>query len=360
MTPAQLFPHRRKPQMPQDQRYGRQSSRRDWEDDRNREYGSGRDDWRGESRSHRSRRYEDEGGSSYGHDTRQDRDYQGTLRAGDYGRYEEEEGRSYPERYQRGGRGRSEYGESDFGREYGRGGYSGGDYGDRSYRTREYGGYGGYGAGGSRNTGSSRESYGRSAGSYGYGRSGSGSGNYGQGGGYEGSGFGSYTRDYDRNYGGGWASGGQENRGYGNRGERNYGNRDRDWWDRATDEVSSWFGDENAQRRRQMDEHRGRGPKNYSRSDDRIREDVSDRLTDDPLVDASEIEVTVTSQEVTLGGTVPTRSQRRLAEDCAESVSGVKHVQNNLRVKGRDWSHSGQSGTSGTSGGFGGSSTTTM
>ena len=86
--------------MPQDQRYGRPSSRRDWEDERNRDYGYGRDDWRNESRLYRSRRYEDEGGgSAYGRDRRQDRDYQGTLRAGDYGRYEEEEGRSYPERF---------------------------------------------------------------------------------------------------------------------------------------------------------------------------------------------------------------------------------------------------------------------
>ena len=39
--------------------------------------------------------------------------------------------------------------------------------------------------------------------------------------------------------------------------------------------------------------HRGRGPKGYTRSDERIREDVNDRLSDDPFVDASEIEVMV-------------------------------------------------------------------
>jgi osmotically-inducible protein OsmY len=339
--------------MPQDQRYGRQSSRRDWDDERNREYGYGRDDWRGEARLYRSRRYEDEGGgSSSGHDQRQDRDYQGTLRAGDYGRYEEEESRSYPERYQSGGR-RREYGEPDFGGDYGRGGYGDGDYSDKSYRTREYGGYGGYG---SPSTGSSRENYDGAGGSYGYGRSG---GSYGgrSGGGqrddYGSSGFGTYTRDYERNYG----SGGASSSGNGRRGERDHGNRERGWWDRATDEVSSWFGDEGAERRRRIDEHRGKGPKNYSRSDDRIRDDVSDRLTDDPLVDASEIEVSVSNQEVTLSGTVHTRQQRRLAEDCAESVSGVKHVQNNLRIKQPSWS-SGQSGSAQSSLGSGG--TTTM
>ena len=39
------------------------------------------------------------------------------------------------------------------------------------------------------------------------------------------------------------------------------------------------------------------------------------------------------SNTVTLDGTVSTRLQKRRAEDCAEDVSGVKHVQNNLRVQ---------------------------
>ena len=33
--------------------------------------------------------------------------------------------------------------------------------------------------------------------------------------------------------------------------------------------------------------HRGRGPKGYRRSDERIREDVCERLTEDPFIDAS-------------------------------------------------------------------------
>nr|WP_207785988.1 BON domain-containing protein [Altererythrobacter segetis] len=117
--------------------------------------------------------------------------------------------------------------------------------------------------------------------------------------------------------------------------ERGYGRgqaRGRDWWDRASDEVMSWFGDEDAARRRQRD-HSGRGPTNYTRSDDRIREDVNDNLTDDWGVDASNITVAVNNGEVTLDGTVSTRLQKRRAEDCAEDVSGVKHVQNNLRVQ---------------------------
>lgn len=80
----------------------------------------------------------------------------------------------------------------------------------------------------------------------------------------------------------------------------------------------------------------GRGPKGYRRSDDRIREAVSDRLTDDHSLDASEIEVEVKDGEVTLKGTVSDRQQKRLAEDLAESCSGVSDVTNNIRVSRGD------------------------
>jgi osmotically-inducible protein OsmY len=117
----------------------------------------------------------------------------------------------------------------------------------------------------------------------------------------------------------------------------------RSWWDRTQDEVSSWFGDENARRRREWDErqadlhgeHRGRGPKGYKRSEGRITEDVNDRLTDDPFLDASDIQVKVKDTEVTLDGWVVNRQDKRRAEDLADSVSGVSHVQNNLRVRPR-------------------------
>ncbi|MGE3334117.1 MAG: BON domain-containing protein [Rhodospirillaceae bacterium] len=78
--------------------------------------------------------------------------------------------------------------------------------------------------------------------------------------------------------------------------------------------------------------HRGKGPKGYARSDDRIREDVSDHLTQDYLVDASNIEVVVVDCECTLNGSVATRDEKRRAEDLVERIMGVKHVQNNLRV----------------------------
>jgi len=163
------------------------------------------------------------------------------------------------------------------------------DYGGRDF----YAGRGGT-AGGMRSSGSYRPSYGVSR--------------------WFGDDY--YSRDRDRqNDYGDW---------------RAYGEQ-RGFFERAGDEIASWFGDEDAARRREMD-HAGRGPSDYTRSDERIREDVNDKLTDDPRVDASSISVTVSDCEVTLNGTVQDRLAKRRAEDCAERVSGVRHVQNNLRV----------------------------
>lgn len=237
-------------------------------------------------------------------------------------------------------------------RDYGMGGYGGRD---RDRYSDERGGYGG-----------------RSGGRSGYDPYGSGRGDYdqGRGGGYgrgdfsesirsgmagRGMGMANYSSGSGGDYGGssyggmGYGGRGYSGRDYGGRGygEGGYrgGSEDRGFFERVGDEISSWFGDEDAQRRRENDPgHRGRGPKNYSRSDDRIREDVSDRLSDDRHIDASDIEVSVSGSEVTLTGTVESRFAKRHAEDLAESCSGVKHVQNNLRVKDRQTS-TGLSGT---------------
>ena len=116
------------------------------------------------------------------------------------------------------------------------------------------------------------------------------------------------------------------------RNRKGYGNRnDRGFFEKAGDEIASWFGDEDAERRREMD-HSGRGPTNYKRSDERILEDACDRLTDDRMVDARDVTVTVENGEVTLNGNVADRRQKRRAEDCIAHLSGVGHVQNNLRV----------------------------
>ena len=127
------------------------------------------------------------------------------------------------------------------------------------------------------------------------------------------------------------------------------------FWTFFTPETSSA---QSSARRRQQD-HRGRGPQNYTRSDDRIREDVSDNLTEDWGVDASNVTVTVSNGDVTLDGTVATRLQKRRAEDCAEEVSGVKNVQNNLRIRDRSLDRDDDSGLGTSTTASAGSSTKT-
>jgi hypothetical protein len=80
-------------------------------------------------------------------------------------------------------------------------------------------------------------------------------------------------------------------------------------------------------------QHTGRGPRNYKRSDSRIEEDVCERLTENGTLDASDIEVTVQNGEVTLKGNVENRQAKRLAEELAEAVSGVKDVTNQIKVQ---------------------------
>lgn len=87
----------------------------------------------------------------------------------------------------------------------------------------------------------------------------------------------------------------------------------------------------------------GRGPRGYQRSDERIREDISDRLMEHPDIDASDIEVQVKDGEVTLQGTVDERRTKRMAEDLAEDCSGVRDVMNQLKVR-RASGESGQGG----------------
>jgi len=81
----------------------------------------------------------------------------------------------------------------------------------------------------------------------------------------------------------------------------------------------------------------GLGPKGYRRSDQRIHEEVSDRLMTHPDVDASDIEVVVAAGIVTLDGSVEDRHQKRIAEFIAEDVVGVDDVRNQLAVRRGFW-----------------------
>jgi hypothetical protein len=77
----------------------------------------------------------------------------------------------------------------------------------------------------------------------------------------------------------------------------------------------------------------GKGPKGYRRSDERIEEDVNEALSQNPEIDATDIEVKVNNGEVTLSGTVSERQFKRIAEDVAERCSGVQDVRNEIRVQ---------------------------
>lgn len=114
----------------------------------------------------------------------------------------------------------------------------------------------------------------------------------------------------------------------------NENDSDRTWLNRAGDEVLSWMGDDYATRRRRHDDesHRGKGPKDFKRTDDRIKELINDALTDDWQIDASDIEVSVQNGEVILSGYVNERTQKRKAADLVENISGVTHLQNRIKV----------------------------
>lgn len=93
----------------------------------------------------------------------------------------------------------------------------------------------------------------------------------------------------------------------------------------------------------------GVGPRNYNRSDERIQDDVNDRLTWHGYLDARDIEVKVNDGLVTLDGSVDSRRAKRMAENIADNVSGVKDVNNNLSI--REGGRMGNMGTGGFEGG---------
>jgi osmotically-inducible protein OsmY len=76
----------------------------------------------------------------------------------------------------------------------------------------------------------------------------------------------------------------------------------------------------------------GYGPRNYRRSDERIWEDVCERLSDHGAIDAREMEVQVHDGRVRLTGTVATPEMRTLAENIAFEVNGVGAVENELQI----------------------------
>jgi BON domain-containing protein len=211
--------------------------------------------------------------------------------------------------------------------------YGGGDYrGSEGYRSgADYQ----HGGGGEGYRGGADYRYGGGEG-YRGGEYGGGSGGYTRDlGRHEGGRFGGYTRggshrgatpedwfdESRRDFRGAWSGGGGEERWGRDLGERERGGRedDRGLIERVGDRLREGM-------------HRiGKGPKGYKRSDERIREDVCERIARSGI-DADEVEVEVQGGEVTLTGTIRSRDEKRRLEDTIEDVFGVDEVQNHLRV----------------------------
>ena len=101
-------------------------------------------------------------------------------------------------------------------------------------------------------------------------------------------------------------------------------------------DTPGWSRHDYQQRQWEEKNYSGRGPRGYQRGDERIREDICDRLTEDPRIDASDVEVQVSSAEVTLSGSVRTRDEKHFTESVIERIAGVREVNNNLKVKPPD------------------------
>ncbi|TLX21987.1 BON domain-containing protein [Thermomonas fusca] len=223
-----------------------------------------------------------------------------------YGR-EQERGSGFGSSQQyddmRGGSGGSAYQGSGYGQEYAQQGYAQQGYGQqqgRGYSQQSYGqeqgrGYAqqGYGQGRYPQQGFSQEQ-GRSYAQQGYGQ-----GSYPQ--------QGSYGSQQGHVYG----------REYGEQGGMRSG--------------SSYWGQQSGQSR-SFESRRGLGPSSYTRSDERIREDLNERLMDDDFVDARNITVEVQNGTVNLNGSVDERWEKHRAEDLADGCSGVREVRNNIRI----------------------------
>lgn len=76
----------------------------------------------------------------------------------------------------------------------------------------------------------------------------------------------------------------------------------------------------------------GKGPRDYRRSDASIRDEACELLTRHGGIDATDININVHEGDITLSGNVPERHMRRMAEDMLENISGVRDINDQLRI----------------------------
>lgn len=98
---------------------------------------------------------------------------------------------------------------------------------------------------------------------------------------------------------------------------------------RIGEAMSRWFGDDD-------DIDARHAPRGYTRTDERIRDQICERLTFTSGLDVSEVSVDVDKGKVTLSGTVHERSQKYAIEDMADNTFGVTEVENNIKVEKRE------------------------
>ena len=96
-------------------------------------------------------------------------------------------------------------------------------------------------------------------------------------------------------------------------------------------EENRWADDIRSEASREN--HAGKGPKGYMRSEQRIKEEASEILSHDYDLDASEIELEVKDRCLILRGEVHSRRDKRLAEYLVEDISGIEDVDNQLIIK---------------------------
>ncbi|HMN46518.1 MAG TPA: BON domain-containing protein [Povalibacter sp.] len=118
--------------------------------------------------------------------------------------------------------------------------------------------------------------------------------------------------------------------GYGGGSRGTYGEDAGRRWGSESPYGNSAYGND---RGSQSQSHRGKGPKGYQRSDERLKEVICERLSDDPRIDASEITLTVSGGTVKLTGLVDNRRDKFEVEELVSQCSGVKDVDNQLRVQ---------------------------
>ena len=101
---------------------------------------------------------------------------------------------------------------------------------------------------------------------------------------------------------------------------------------RHLDTQGNWQQGGGQDRQQNLYGTRRTSPKGYTRSDERVREDVCEQLSHSGL-DVSEVSVTVSQGHVTLEGTVSDRRTKHAIEDCADGCMGVQDVDNRIRVQ---------------------------